>query len=140
MNIVIDSNILFSALIRDSMTRKIILNYDGFFLFPSYIFIEMEKHIDELLEKACMNRVDFDKLLHIILRKVLIVPASVMNAYKDEALGIIKDIDIDDTLFIACALAYPGSVIWSDDAVLKSQIRVNILNTKEMIKYLGIVD
>ena len=29
MKIVIDSNILFSALIRDSLTRRLILNYDG---------------------------------------------------------------------------------------------------------------
>jgi len=44
MNIVLDSNILFSALLKDSTTRKIILTHEGFFLFPSFIFIEMEKH------------------------------------------------------------------------------------------------
>jgi len=43
MNIVIDANILFSALIKDSKTREIILGYNGYFLFPFYIFIEMKK-------------------------------------------------------------------------------------------------
>lgn len=138
MNIVIDSNILFSALIKDSTTRKIILDYDGFFLFPSYIFIEMEKHIDELLEKSKMNRADFDNLLHMVLKKVLVVPASVMKQYRDEALGIVKDIDINDALFVACALAHQESMIWSDDKKLKNQSRIKILNTKEMIEYLEI--
>ena len=44
MKIIIDSNVLFSALIKDSVTRKIILEYGDFFLFPEFIFEEMEKH------------------------------------------------------------------------------------------------
>jgi len=101
MNIVLDSNILFSALLKDSTTRKIILTYDGFFLFPSFIFIEMEKHMDELLTKSGMNRKDFDELLHMILKKVLVVPASVMKQYQNEAMSIVKEIDVNDALFIA---------------------------------------
>lgn len=50
MNIIIDSNVLFSALIRDSMSRRIIIEYDGFFLFPSFVFEEMKKHKDTLLK------------------------------------------------------------------------------------------
>jgi len=67
MNIVLDSNILFSALIKNSTTRKIILDYDGFFLFPSYIFIEMEHHKDELYKKSELSEKEFDDLLHLIL-------------------------------------------------------------------------
>ena len=85
-----------------------------------------------------MNRNDFDKLLHIILKKVLVVPESVMKQYKDEAINIVKDIDINDTLFIACALAYTESILWSDDKKLKNQSRIKVLNTKEIIEYLEI--
>ena len=63
MNIIIDSNPLFSALIKDSSTRRVILEYDGFFLFPSFIFEEMQKHKAELLKKSRMPEEDFDKLL-----------------------------------------------------------------------------
>jgi predicted nucleic acid-binding protein len=138
MNIVLDSNILFSALLKDSTTRKIILTYDGFFLFPSFIFVEMEKHKDELLTKSGMNRKDFDELLHMILKKVLVVPASVMKPYREEALSIVRDIDINDALFIACALVHSDSILWSDDKKLKNQSRVRILNTKEIIEYLKV--
>ena len=54
MRIIIDSNILFSALIKDSVTRKIILEYNGCFLFPYIIFEEMEEHKEELLEKKSL--------------------------------------------------------------------------------------
>jgi len=41
MEIILDSNILFSALIKDSYIRQIILEYEGYFLFPTYIFEEL---------------------------------------------------------------------------------------------------
>ena len=136
MKIIIDSNVLFSALIRDAKTRSIILEYDDFFMFPSYIFEEMHEHIDELHEKTKLSKENFKKLLHLIQKKVVIVPNDVLELYKDEAVEIIKDIDLDDAPFIACALAYPNSAIWSDDKKLKNQYKIKILNTKEMIDYL----
>ncbi len=132
MNIIIDSNILFSALIKNSFTRKLILTYDGFFLFPNFIFEEMENHKEELINKSGMNHEDFNNLFQLILRKVIIVPNEVLYPYKTEALKIVKDIDLDDVLFIACALAYPESILWSEDKKLKKQIKVKIFNTQEI--------
>ena len=43
MKIVLDSNILFSAIIRDSKTRELILEYSDSFLFPEYIFTELQE-------------------------------------------------------------------------------------------------
>ncbi|MBS3802502.1 MAG: hypothetical protein KGY65_07125 [Candidatus Thermoplasmatota archaeon] len=93
MNIVIDSNILFSALIKDAITRKIILNYDGFFLFLSFIFEEMENHKHELLKKSKMRKHDFNALLNILLQKVIIIPSGSLLPYKEEAVHIVKEID-----------------------------------------------
>lgn len=90
MEIVIDSNILFSALIKDSTTRRIILNYKGFFLFPEFIFEEMEKHKVELLGKSGMNNNDFNRLLSLILKKVVIISNEVLNSYKKESLEIVR--------------------------------------------------
>lgn len=137
MNIIIDSNILFSALIKDSVTRRIILEYNGLFLFPSFIFQEMEKHKEELLNKSGMDIKEFNELLGVILKKVIIVPEEILFQYRNEALEIVKNIDLDDILFIACALAYPNSIIWSDDKKLKEQIKIKILNTQEIIDLLG---
>ena len=132
MKIVIDSNILFSALIKDSITRRIILDYENQFLFPSYIFEEMEIHKTELLTKSKMKEKDFEELLSLLLRKVIIIPNEVLLHYKKEAYQIIKDIDPDDVTFIACALAFNDSVIWSDDKKLKQQSKIRIKNTNEM--------
>lgn len=136
MNVIIDSNSLFSALIKDSGTRRIILEYDGFFLFPSFIFVELQKHKAELLKKSGMQEEDFNMLLQLILKKVIIIPNEVLIPYKKEAFEIVKNIDPDDVLFVASALAYPNSIIWSNDGKLKKQSKIKVLNTKEIIKLL----
>ncbi|MCX6706730.1 MAG: PIN domain-containing protein [Candidatus Woesearchaeota archaeon] len=136
MMIIIDSNILFSALIKDSVTRKLILEYDGVFQFPEFIFEEMEKHKDELLNKSGLDEKSFNELLQLILKKVMIVPNDVLHPYKEEALEIVRQIDPDDAIFIACALAYPDSIIWSDDKKLKNQAKIKVINTQKIIDIL----
>lgn len=133
MKVVIDSNVLFSALIKNSITRRIIFEYNGFFLFPSYIFEELQKHKQELLTKSGMNPEDFNKLLALLLKKVKIIPDKILLPYREKALEIVKDIDKDDAVFIACALAYPSSIIWSDDKQLKKQSKIKVVNTAEFI-------
>ena len=71
----------------------------------------MEKHKDELLTKSKMKQKEFEELLSLLLRKVIIIPSEVLLKYKNEAYQIIKDIDPDDVTFIACALAFSDSVI-----------------------------
>ena len=132
MNIVLDSNVLFSALIRDALSRRLILEYEGAFLFPAFIFEEMEKHQGMLLQKSGMSERDFQLLLGVLLRKVAIVPSEALLPYRQRAWEAVKTIDPDDVLFIACALAYPGGILWSDDRRLRRQDAVTVMNTGEI--------
>ncbi|MFH1590712.1 MAG: PIN domain-containing protein [archaeon] len=43
-------------------------------------------------------------------------------------------IDPDDAIFIATALATPGSSIWSDDKDFEKQDRIHILKTKDILE------
>ena len=94
MNIIMDSNVLFSALIKNSTTRKIILEYDGLFLFPSFVFEEMRKHINELLQKSEMSTEDFNQLLKLILTKVKVVPTEKLHTHRDKALQSSKKLTL----------------------------------------------
>lgn len=134
--ILVDSNIIFSALIKDSLTRKIILESDSLFLFPEYAFNELENHMDYILLKTGMNKNDLSRLLRMILKKVRVIPDEIIAPYGNEAVEIIRDIDINDAVFIATALAYPGYIIWSNDKHLKKQSRIKVINTAEMMKEL----
>ncbi|HIG96082.1 TPA: PIN domain-containing protein [Candidatus Woesearchaeota archaeon] len=136
MKIVIDSNILFSALIKDSTTRRLILEYGGTFLFPEYIFTELEKYKEGLLTKSKMYETEFEKLLVLLLKKVVIIPNERALPYKEEALTLVKDVDINDILFVACVLAHPDSLLWSDDKALKKIKGILVLHTQEIIEFM----
>jgi len=125
-------------LIKDSLTRKIILEYEDRFLFPEFIFEEMEEHKVELREKCALDDTSFDALLTLILNKVTIVPNKSLTSFRDEALRLVKGIDEDDAIFVACALAYNDSYIWSDDKRLKIVKKVRVLNTKEIMDILSV--
>lgn len=82
-----------------------------------------------------MNSEDFENLLQLLLKRIIIVSKEDLNHKKEEAIELMKNIDLDDALFIACALASPNSVIWSDDKKLKQQTKIKVLNTFEMMEY-----
>lgn len=130
--ILVDSNIIFSALIKDSLTRKIILEYAGVFLVPEYAFYELENHMDELILKAKMDRKELHIILQMILKKISIIPPEVSIPHAKEALEIMENVDFNDAFLIASALAYPGTIIWSNDRHLKKQSRIKVFSTNEI--------
>lgn len=136
MIFVIDSNVFFSALIRDSISRKIIFELNDEFLFPEYLFEEFKNHRAEIIEKSGLSRNDFYELVRNILRRVKIVKKDILIEHSEEALAIMNDIDEDDSLIIACALAFQGSVIWTEDKHFRKQDKIRVFRTKEMINYL----
>lgn len=134
MKIILDTNILFSALIKDSTTRKIILEYNGKFLLPEYVFDEIKKHQEMLYQKTKLERKEFEQLLQIILTKVEVIPIEKLVPHRTQACKIMENIDRNDAIFIACGLAHPNSVIWTDDKDFKKQNSVRIMNTTEIIE------
>lgn len=136
MNIVLDSNILFSALIKDSATRRVILEYDGYFIFPMYILEELDEHRNEIQSKSGLSNKEFDQLLELLLKKVMVAPNELLNRHKEKAIDLVKEIDIDDVIFIATTLAYPNTILWSDDKKLKKIKEIKVINTTEIIKLL----
>ncbi|MGV8162880.1 MAG: PIN domain-containing protein [Candidatus Nanoarchaeia archaeon] len=137
MNIILDSNIIFSSLIKNSTTRKLILKNKELFILPEFVFEELNKHKSELLLKTRIASDEFQELFQSIISDINIVPKKYSDEHMLEAIRIVKDIDMGDASFIACALLYPDSIIWSDDKALKKQKEVKVLNTKEIIELLS---
>src|SRR3989344_8057007 len=110
MKFVMDTNILISALIKDSFSRKIILESNFKFLSPDFSLQEIEKYKEEILEKSGITNNDFYTLLYSILDKIEIVKKDEYNYKIKEAEDIIGKIDIKDVPFIALALALGNEV------------------------------
>lgn len=135
MRLVLDTNILISALVRESITRKILVMSGIEFLVPEFTFEEINKHKKEILKKSKLNASQFDLLMATLKENLTIVPKYEIRKIK-EAKEIMDKIDPNDTVFIALALSTLNDGIWSDDVHFKKQNVVKVWNTEELIKFL----
>lgn len=132
MNIILDSNIFFSALIRDSTVRRIVTQSNHLFLFPLIIFEEFKKYKEEIIKKSKLDYHSFREVVINLMKHVKLVKDEQFEDKFEEALNIMKEIDEKDTSFIACALAF-NCPVWSDDPHFKKQNRIEVFTTKDMV-------
>lgn len=135
MNVVVDTNIFISALIKESRTRDLIVYSKDNLLLPELELEEIENHKEEILKKSGLSEKEFYGLLQGLLRYFKIIRTEEVVDYRKEAFNIIGKIDDDDIIFFATALAF-NCPIWSDDSHFKKQDKIKILTTFDMIKSL----
>jgi len=134
MDLVVDANVLFSALIKDSFAYNLIFS-DSFHLFtPEYIFTELEKHKEELLKKSERTDEEFFRLVETLKRRIVIVPLEELVPYVEEAEKLTPD--PDDMAYFALALKL-NCPIWSNDKKLKKQDKIKVYHTHELSKISG---
>jgi len=131
MKFILDTNIIISALIKDSLSRKIITNYPFDFFVPSFAFSEILKYKKYICKKASISEKRFIILLNKISEHLIVVP---VNKYKREMKKAHKLIsDKKDVAFLACALALRVN-IWSDDKHFMEQKKIKVFTTKDFVK------
>jgi len=133
MKIVIDTNILLSALIKDSITRKIIVESEWDFYYPKMSLHEIRKYKDLVLGKSGMEEREYEELLTRLLEYVEIIPDENINKHLNEANQILSEIDPDDIVFVATAISIEDSIIWSDDGDFEKQDKIKVLETEDVI-------
>jgi len=128
MDLVIDANVLFAALIKDSFSYNLLFSELHLFT-PEYLFAELEKHKEEIIEKTSRTTEEFFRLIEILKKRIVIIPLEELAAYIKEAEKITPD--PDDMAYFALAMKL-NCPIWSNDKKLKEQSKVIIYNTHEL--------
>jgi len=131
MDLIIDANILFAALIKKDLTSDLIV-YDLFRLYaPEYIFTEFEKYRGYIKRKTERSNEDFNEALNIFRRRIELIPYEEIKPFINKAREISPD--IKDIPYIALALKL-NIPIWSNDKTLKEkQNKIKIYSTHELI-------
>lgn len=130
MKIIIDVNVILSALIKDSMKRKILI-YSGLdFYFPKSSLDKINKYRDYVLKKSKLSLKEYNLLLTTLLGYVNLLDDDEILKKWNEARKIFGHIDPEDMIFIAAALSI-GAAIWSDDNDFDRQDEIRVFKTKE---------
>jgi predicted nucleic acid-binding protein len=117
MKIVVDSNIIFSALISGKEIYLDIFKINDIYT-PDIVFPELNKYESHLIKKTKLKQAEFRMFVQMLFEKIAVIPKFAIsienwqNAYK-----ICKNIDEKDTPFIALSLEL-GVPLWTGDKAL----------------------
>jgi len=133
MRLVVDTNRIVAALVKDSSSRKILLSDKFDFLTIEITRQEIDEHRQELLDKTRLTNEQLTLTLSFLFSRIFVVSDLVVESKMDEAKKIMDALDPDDTPFIALALAVENDGIWSDDRHFKQQNTIRIWETKDLL-------
>ena len=136
--IVIDSNCLFAALIRDSIARKIIMNPRIEFIAPDFLFVEIQNHKKTILKKSKLTETEFQIVYDEIYKRINIIPYEEILPCYDKAKSIMATIDPKDSVFLAVTMCTDNNGIWSEDKGFDKQKVVKVWKTIELMNLLKI--
>lgn len=136
LELVIDANILFSALLAKSVTRNLIFNSLIKLYSPEYLLSELNEHLqndEELKEKLKQTKEETELVVHALLHNIEIIPILEYAPLINKALEISPD--EYDAPYFALAL-YLKLPLWSNEKRLKKQDSIQVFNTQEVLKLL----
>jgi predicted nucleic acid-binding protein len=132
MKLVVDANIVISALIADSKTRELIVTLEPDLLTPEFVYDEIGNYTELIVQKSGMSPERVTQFIDLLFQYIEIVPAQEFYPHIEEAEAAIGDTDPDDVLYPACALAEDAAV-WSDDTDFDEQTLVETYSTNDVI-------
>ena len=131
MILVIDANILFSALIKDSLTAELIFNEDLKLYTCEFIIEEFFKYEEEIMKKTHRTREQFITIMHQLKDIITVIPKEEYSHLIAEAERFSPD--PKDVMYFALAMKLNG-IIWSNDKLLKKQDKVKVYLTSEIMQ------
>lgn len=125
MKVVVDTNIIFSAILNSDSTIGQILLYAGKsleFYSSNYLQTEIENHIDKLKKLTNLESQTLAELIELLYSKInfiseeLIPKETLIIAEK-----LTHKVDFDDVLFVALSI-HLNSSLWTGDKVLVKEL------------------
>lgn len=131
---VVDANILVSALLQKSVTRKILLGAKQTGLFaPEFIKEELFKYSGEFARRLKVENAKVEEALSMLFEasKIIIVSKEAYSDLLPMALRLCPDKKDAPYFALALKLSCP---LWSNDKALKRQSSVIVFSTEEVLK------
>lgn len=134
MKLVADTNRIIAALIKDSVSRSILLSKKFEFCSISFSQVEIKKCEKMILQKAGIKKSDYLDLFGRLFSRIALFDETELKAENvHEAFEIMKKIDPIDAPFLALAIQ-ENCGIWSDDNHFQQQQKAKVYKTSQLAK------
>lgn len=119
-SIVVDTNVLFSALLRErSRFSEVLLHSEHAFYVCESVLVELFRHKERILRLSRLEDGDLARIYYILLRRVHLFKEDLISTgHWRAAHALCQGIDETDTPHVALALELDG-LLWSGDKALR---------------------
>ncbi len=116
LKLILDTNIIISALInKNSTIRDILLSDEIIFYLPELVLAELLEHKELLCRKTGLSQKEVFFTIFYLISKVEIVKKGAFSENLKKAKNVMENIDIKDSEFVALALSIENEGIFSND-------------------------
>ena len=131
MELVVDTNIMFSFFWEKSVTKKLLIDQDMHLFAPEFALEEIKKYEREIIRKTGLSKKEFDFARTELAISIKFIPLKDYQEFLKKALQVSPDENDIDFFALSLKLKIP---IWSNDLELKKQSQISVVSTKEVIK------
>ncbi len=131
MPLVVDTNILISALLAKSTTYELIVTRGLELFVPEKSIEEINNNREELRNRMEVSETEFESVLILLIRQVEVIEREQYKKFEDKATEISPH--LKDMPFFALAMSRKLP-LWTNEKRLKNQKEVIVYNTKEIIE------
>jgi predicted nucleic acid-binding protein len=126
MKVIVDTNIIFSALLREDnkYANTLIKNEDNHDFYSVYFtIVELFKHKEKIKKYSKLSNDDVLEVLYELLKHIHMVNDEIISipVWK-QAMQLVHDVDIKDVPSVALTIELEGK-LWTNDAELKAGLR-----------------
>jgi predicted nucleic acid-binding protein len=133
MNIIVDTNILFSFFWKRSITYSLLINQNIEYFAPEFALEEINAHKTDIITKTGLTLGEFEAKRRDLAIAVSFVPLEDYSSHLKHALKHCPD--TNDVDFFALAIKLKLS-FWSNDSILKKQNKVKVYSTSDLLRLL----
>lgn len=124
MKVVVDSNIIFSALLKspNRYCDTICLSSDEFYT-PKFMFVEIFKYKERIVRQSKMTEEEVLEMLYRLILNIRFFDETLISTRNFlRAFQLVKDTDRKDLVFVALTFEVSGK-LWTSDLELKNGLR-----------------
>jgi predicted nucleic acid-binding protein len=141
MNLVVDTNIIISALITPEGTISRLLLQDladSQLISPHFLFDEIISKYDKIQSITRLSDEDLKELFYLLIKHIDFIDNDLISCENQKkAFTLVSDIDKKDLLFVALSIQ-TGFSLWSGDLKLVKGLKTrgfaSVLETKEIVE------
>ncbi len=125
MKVIVDSSVLFSALLREdnAFAERILLEEEVSFFTPRYAIVEIFKHKEKIARYSKCSEEILLEMLHRLLKRIQFIDEDwISMANLIQAWQFCKDVDEKDMLFVAMSLEL-NALLWTTDKKLQEGLQ-----------------